>query len=159
MFLEDADMARKGCDVCGADGYSSPSVTVDAVATRVRDGAIEALMIQRGANPPEWKGKWAFPGGFVDVGEDPLDAVLRELREETGVYGRNPTLLSVLGSPGRDPRKHCVGLFYRVDVDGDSKPSAGDDAVNADWVPLGMMDAENVAGDHIQVIGMISNAE
>ena len=53
-------MARKGCDVCGADGYSSPSVTVDAVATRVRDGAIEALMIQRGANPPEWKGKWAF---------------------------------------------------------------------------------------------------
>ena len=61
-------MARKGCDVCGADGYSSPSVTVDAVATRVRDGAIEALMIQRGANPPEWKGKWAFPGGFVDVG-------------------------------------------------------------------------------------------
>ncbi|RPG71510.1 MAG: NUDIX hydrolase [Euryarchaeota archaeon TMED192] len=159
MFLEDADMARRGCDVCGADGYSSPSVTVDAVATRVRNGAIEALMIQRGANPPEWKGKWAFPGGFVDVGEDPLDAVLRELREETGVYGRNPTLLSVLGSPGRDPRKHCVGLFYRVDVDGDSKPSAGDDAVNADWVPLGMMDAENVAGDHIQVIGMISNAE
>ena len=152
-------MARKGCDVCGADGYSSPSVTVDAVATRVRDGVIEALMIQRGANPPEWKGKWAFPGGFVDVGEDPLDAVLRELREETGVYGRNPTLLSVLGSPGRDQRKHCVGLFYRVDVDGDSKPSAGDDAVNADWVPLGMMDAENVAGDHIQVIGMISNAE
>ncbi len=152
-------MARKGCDVCGADGYSSPSVTVDAVATRVRDGVIEALMIQRGANPPEWKGKWAFPGGFVDVGVDPLDAVLRELREETGVYGRNPTLLSVLGSPGRDPRKHCVGLFYRVDVDGDSKPSAGDDAVNADWVPLGMMDAENVAGDHIQVIGMISNAE
>ena len=152
-------MARRGCDVCGADGYSSPSVTVDAVATRVRNGAIEALMIQRGANPPEWKGKWAFPGGFVDVGEDPLDAVLRELREETGVYGRNPTLLSVLGSPGRDPRKHCVGLFYRVDVDGDSKPSAGDDAVNADWVPLGMMDAKNVAGDHIQVIGMISNAE
>ena len=152
-------MARKACDVCGSDGYSSPSVTVDAVATRVCDGVIEALMIQRGPNPPEWRDKWAFPGGFVDVGEDPLDAVLRELREETGVYGRNPTLLSVLGSPGRDPRKHCVGLFYRVDVDTESKPSAGDDAINAEWVPLGMMDAENVAGDHIQVIGMISNAE
>ena len=152
-------MAREGCDVCGADGYSSPSVTVDAVATRVRNGAIEALMIQRGANPPEWKGKWAFPGGFVDVGEDPLDAVLRELREETGVNGRNPTLLDVLGSPGRDPRKHCVGLFYRVDVDVGSKPSAGDDAVNAGWVPLGMLNAENVAGDHIEVIAKISNAE
>lgn len=152
-------MAREGCDVCGADGYSSPSLTVDAVATRVREGEIEALMIQRGPNPPEWQGKWAFPGGFVDVGEDPLDAVLRELREETGVYGRNPTLLSVLGSPGRDPRKHCVGLFYRVDVDVGSKPSAGDDAVNAGWVPLGMLNAENVAGDHIEVIAKISNAE
>ena len=152
-------MAREGCDVCGADGYSSPSLTVDAVATRVRDGEIEALMIQRGPNPPEWQGKWAFPGGFVDVGEDPLDAVLRELREETGVNGRNPTLLDVLGSPGRDPRKHCVGLFYRVDVDVGSKPSAGDDAVNADWVPLGMLNAENVAGDHIEVIAKISNAE
>ena len=93
------------------------------------------------------------------MGEDPLDAVLRELREETGVYGRNPTLLSVLGSPGRDPRKHCVGLFYRVDVDVGSKPSAGDDAVNAGWVPLGMLNAENVAGDHIEVIAKISNAE
>ena len=152
-------MARKGCDVCGADGYSSPSLTVDAVATRVREGEIEALMIQRGPNPPEWQGKWAFPGGFVDVGEDPLDAVLRELREETGVNGRNPTLLDVLGSPGRDPRKHCVGLFYRVDVDVGSKPSAGDDAVNAGWVPLGMLNAENVAGDHIEVIAKISNAE
>ncbi|MFL2955315.1 MAG: NUDIX domain-containing protein [Candidatus Thalassarchaeaceae archaeon] len=152
-------MAREGCDVCGADGYSSPSLTVDAVATRVREGEIEALMIQRGPNPPEWQGKWAFPGGFVDVGEDPLDAVLRELREETGVNGRNPTLLDVLGSPGRDPRKHCVGLFYRVDVDVGSKPSAGDDAVNAGWVPLGMLNAENVAGDHIEVIAKISNAE
>lgn len=152
-------MAREGCDVCGADGYSSPSLTVDAVATRVREGEIEALMIQRGANPPEWQGKWAFPGGFVDVGEDPLDAVLRELREETGVNGRNPTLLDVLGSPGRDPRKHCVGLFYRVDVDVGSKPSAGDDAVNAGWVPLRMLNAENVAGDHIEVIAKISNAE
>ena len=152
-------MARESCDVCGGDGYSSPSVTVDSVATRMRNGEIEALMIQRGPKPPEWHGKWAFPGGFVDVGEDPLDAVLRELVEETGVCGRNPTLLSVLGSPGRDPRKHCVGLFYRVDVDADSKPLAGDDAISADWVPLGMMCAENVAGDHMQVIGMISNAE
>ena len=63
-------MARKICEVCGNDGYRSPSVTVDAVATRVRDGKIEALMIQRGPNPPEWSGKWAFPGGFVDVDED-----------------------------------------------------------------------------------------
>ena len=152
-------MARKICEVCGNDGYRSPSVTVDAVATRVRDGKIEALMIQRGPNPPEWSGKWAFPGGFVDVDEDPLDAVLRELGEETGVSGRNPNLLTVLGSPGRDPRKHCIGLFYTVDVNDDSELSAGDDAINAEWVPLGMMNEKNVAGDHIEVLGMISYAE
>ena len=30
-------------------------------------------MIKRGSKPPEWNGMWAFPGGFVDYGEDPED--------------------------------------------------------------------------------------
>ena len=41
----------------------------------------------------------------------------------------------------------------------DSELSAGDDAINAEWVPLGMMNEKNVAGAHIEVLGMISNAE
>lgn len=148
-------MAPEPCPTCGQDGYRSPSLTVDAVATRGTGDERELLMIKRGRSPPEWEGLWAFPGGFVDYGEDPLDAVIRELREETGLVGRNPVLFSVLGSPGRDPRKHCVGLFYTVDADQGAEPLAGDDAIQAKWVGINELNRGNVAGDHIEIIEMI----
>lgn len=148
-------MAPEPCPTCGQDGYRSPSLTVDAVATRGTGDEKELLMIKRGSSPPEWEGLWAFPGGFVDYGEDPLDAVVRELREETGLVGLNPVLFSVLGSPGRDPRKHCVGLFYTVDADQVAEPLAGDDATQAKWVGINELNRENVAGDHIEIIEMI----
>ena len=90
-------------------------------------------------------------------GEDPLDAVIRELMEETGIVGRNPVLFGVLGSPGRDPRKHCVGLFYTVDVDTEMDPLAGDDAVHSEWVRIEDLNGNNVAGDHIEIIERIRN--
>ena len=98
----------KRCEECGRDDYQNPSVTVDAVATREGTEGLELLMIKRGKEPQEWEGMWAFPGGFVDYGEDPEDAVIRELLEETGVVGKYPLALTILGKPGRDPRKQCA---------------------------------------------------
>ena len=126
----------KRCEECGRDDYQNPSVTVDAVATREGTDGLELLMIKRGEDPKEWEGMWAFPGGFVDYGEDPEDAVIRELLEETGVVGRYPLALTILGKPGRDPRKHCVGLFYLVEVDSDSEPVGGDDAIAVSYTHL-----------------------
>ena len=145
----------KRCQECGRDDYQNPSVTVDAVATREGVDGPELLMIKRGKDPQEWEGMWAFPGGFVDYGEDPEDAVVRELLEETGVVGKHPLSLTILGKPGRDPRKHCVGLFYLVEVDSESEPVGGDDAVDAQWVPINQLTPENVAGDHSEVIELL----
>ena len=145
----------KRCEKCGRDDYQNPSVTVDAVATREGTEGLELLMIKRGKEPHEWEGMWAFPGGFVDYGEDPEDAVIRELLEETGVVGKYPLALTILGKPGRDPRKHCVGLFYLVEVDSDSEPVGGDDAIDAQWVPIHQLEQENVAGDHSEVIELL----
>ena len=145
----------KRCEECGRDDYQNPSVTVDAVATRDGNEGLELLMIKRGKEPQEWEGMWAFPGGFVDYGEDPEDAVIRELLEETGVVGKYPLALTILGKPGRDPRKHCVGLFYLVEVDSNSEPVGGDDAVDAQWVPIHQLEQENVAGDHSEVIELL----
>tara|TARA_B110000008_G_scaffold116821_1_gene119575 strand:- start:411 stop:863 length:453 start_codon:yes stop_codon:yes gene_type:complete len=148
-------MAAERCDKCGRDDYQSPSVTVDAIATRNVSDSLELLMIKRGPQPPEWEGMWAFPGGFVDYGEDPEDAVIRELLEETGVVGKYPLPLTILGTPGRDPRKHCIGLFYLVEVNPDSKPVGGDDAVDAMWINIKQLNQQNVAGDHSKVIEIL----
>jgi len=143
------------CPKCGRDSYRSPSVTVDAVAARKTDDGLELLMIERGPDPSVWAGLWAFPGGFVDYGEDPEDAVLREMLEETGIVGDNPRILHVLGAPERDPRKHCVGLFYLVEADLKAEPQGADDAVSAAWIPISDLSAENVAADHMRVVDLM----
>jgi len=146
-------MASEPCDACGRDGYSNPAVAVDAVALREGESGTEVLLIRRGGEP--WKGRLAFPGGFVDYGEDPAHAVLRELEEEAGVDGFDPVALAIHGDPDRDPRKHIIALFYLVDVDPEAMPRGGDDAADAAWVPIAGLTANQVAGSHIQIIEML----
>ena len=146
-------MASESCDACGSDGYSNPAVAVDAVALREGESGTEVLLIRRGGEPG--KGRLACPGGFVDYGEDPAHAVLRELEEETGVDGFDPVALAIHGDPDRDPRKHIIALFYLVDVDPGAIPRGGDDAADAAWVPIAGLTANQVAGSHIQIIEML----
>jgi 8-oxo-dGTP diphosphatase len=150
-------MANDFCDVCGRDGYRNPAVTVDAVVLRQGLSGGEVLLIKRGPFPLEWEGKWAFPGGFVDYGENPEIAVIRELNEETGAVGENPVSLAILGEPGRDPRKHCIGIFYIVDVDPEYEPVAGDDAIDAAWVNIDSISSDDIAGDHIEIIELLDD--
>ena len=113
------------------------------------------MLIRRGGEPEVWKGRWAFPGGFVDYGEDPEHAVLRELEEETGVDGYDPVALAIQGDPDRDPRKHIIALFYLVDVESEAVPRSGDDAEDAAWVPIAELTADEVAGSHFRIIEML----
>lgn len=69
-----------------------PNVATDAIVIRPKKHkeqiAYDILLITRGGTP--FKGHYAFPGGFVDYNEDPVDACIRELREECGIQGSNP---------------------------------------------------------------------
>jgi 8-oxo-dGTP diphosphatase len=98
------------------------------------NGEYEILLITRGKDP--FKGHFAFPGGFVDYGEDPKNAVLRELKEECSVDGLDPKLVTVHGDPARDPRKHIVTIAYHVEIDPSASVKAGDDAATASWYNL-----------------------
>ena len=69
---------------------------------------------------------WAFPGGFVDVGEKVEDAAVRELREETTLEVELRALLGVYSRPDRDPRGHTVSVVYVGRAHGE--PRAADDA-------------------------------
>jgi len=109
--------------------YPGPSLAVDAVWLRRRD----VLLVRRGR--PPFRGEWALPGGFVEIGETVESAVLRELREETGLSGRLGGLVGVYSDPRRDPRKHTVSVVYLIEGRGGT-PKGGDDAAAAEWVPL-----------------------
>lgn len=60
-------------------------------AVIVRDGRI---LLGRRAHEP-FLGRWEVPGGFVEVGEHPMDAAVREVREELGIEARLTGLVGV----------------------------------------------------------------
>lgn len=106
----------------------TPLLAVDAV---VVDAKRRVLLIRRG-NPP-FKGQYAIPGGFVEVGESVEDACRRELQEETGVAIGRLQLVGVYSDPARDPRGHTVAVVFLARVRS-ARAAAGDDAAAADWI-------------------------
>ncbi len=121
----------------------TPRLTVDAVA--LRDGKV--LLIRR-ARPP-YSHAWALPGGFVEPGETTEAAVLRELREETGVSGSVRGLVGVYSDPGRDPRGSTVSVTYLVAA-GPEEPSGGDDAAAAEYHEVAAL--PELAFDHARIL-------
>ncbi len=90
------------------------------------------LMVLRGRGPGV--GKWSIPGGRVEPGETPEQAVVREVMEETGVRGECEALMGALERVG--PDHHFVILDYRMRLVANEDPVAGDDAAQVAWVPL-----------------------
>ena len=68
------------CPACGLQEYANPAPTVSAV---IRDEAGRILLARRAYAPGA--GLWDLPGGFMNESEEPLEALGRELREETGL--------------------------------------------------------------------------
>ncbi len=130
--------------------YPKPSLTVDLVITRGPD----ILLIQRGKEP--YMGSWALPGGFVNQGEEPVEAAVRELREETGVVAERDSLrlVDVFGKADRDPRGWVVAVAYTAEVPAGTEPQAGDDAAKAEWVFVPAIERGDItlAFDHIHIV-------
>jgi 8-oxo-dGTP diphosphatase len=68
------------------------------------------VLIKRKYDP--YKGSWALPGGFVEWGETVESAVVREVKEETGLEVDIIELVGVYSDPERDPRGHTVTVCY-----------------------------------------------
>lgn len=121
---------------------NTPKLTVDAVIILNR----QIVLIER-KNPP-YKGKYALPGGFVDIGETTEEAVAREVMEETGLRIEIVKLLGVYSDPSRDPRGHTVSVVYLVR--GEGVPEADSDA--QDVKLFGIHDIPDMAFDHNIII-------
>ena len=109
--------------------YKTPKLTVDGVL--LENG--EILLIKRKGEP--FKGKWALPGGFVEYNEKVEDAIIREIREETGVNVEIKELLGVYSDPKRDPRGHTISIVFLLDIIS-GRIKYGDDACNAKFFNL-----------------------
>ena len=114
----------------------------------IRGGHLELLLIKRKADP--FAGLWALPGGYVDQGESPEEAALRELAEETHLSTRPLFSIGVFGAPDRDPRGWVVSAAYLAFAPADCTAVAGDDAAEVDWHPLDTL--PKLAFDHTEVI-------
>ena len=109
-------------------------VTADIILFSQIGGERCILLIRRG-HPP-FKGRWALPGGFIELDETLVESALRELQEETGVTGVKLEQLYTYGDPGRDPRGRTVSVAFVGSVKKPPDVKGGDDAAEAKWHPV-----------------------
>lgn len=96
------------CSGCGFIYYLNSKVVAGAIVAE--DGKL--LLVRRNSNPS--KGKWTFPGGFVDWGEAVTSAAVREALEETGLAVELDGLVGVYSYSGAP----VVIVVYRARVTG-----------------------------------------
>ena len=97
-LLKRGDPERLVCVGCGFVFYLDPKV---AVGTIIKTAANRLVLVRRAINPGY--GKWVFPGGYVDRGEQIEVAALREAREESGLDVQLDGLVNVYSYGVRAP--------------------------------------------------------
>ncbi len=95
-LLKDGDPPRLVCGACGFIFYLDPKL---AVGTVIADDRKRIVLVKRAIEPGY--GKWVFPGGYVDRGEEVQGAAVREAREETGLDVRIDRLINIYSYTGR----------------------------------------------------------
>jgi ADP-ribose pyrophosphatase YjhB (NUDIX family) len=133
---------RVECPSCGFVAHSNSETTVGALVVDA-DGRL--LLVRRARDP--YGGTWDVPGGFLDEAEHPLDALRRELREETGLEVEPGELAGVsLDRYGEGPdAATTLNLYWTAHVTG-GEAVAGDDAAELCWFPRDQLPPENEIG-------------
>ena len=129
--------------------YPHPAVTTDCVIFGFDGERLQVLLIERGIEP--YKGKWAFPGGFLKMDETAEEGARRELKEETGLDGAYMEQFHTFSAPERDPRERVITIAYYALVK-IQEVKGGDDAASARWFPLD--DIPSLAFDHDCILRM-----
>ncbi len=129
--------------------YPHPAVTTDIAVFSLHQQQLQLLLVRRG-QPPH-KGKWALPGGFLEIDEDLDSCAKRELKEETGAADLYIEQLFTFGHPERDPRERIISVTYFALAPAEKLTiRAGSDAAEAEWFPFDTL--PELAFDHADII-------
>lgn len=138
---------RARCPWCGFVAYANSAPTASAVVTDDRG----RLLLTRRAIEPD-KGLWDIPGGFLDEAEHPLDALVRELREETGLeIEPDEFLMATIDRYGDGPGAQAtLNLLWAAHVVG-GEPEAADDVDELRWfAPDELPGEDELAFEHVK---------
>jgi ADP-ribose pyrophosphatase YjhB (NUDIX family) len=103
---------------------------IPCVGAVIRDDEGRLLLIKRGHEPGA--GLWSLPGGRIEPGETGTQALVREMREETGLTVKVGRLLGTVSRPGLDGDVIDISDYEATIITGSLTP--GDDAADARWV-------------------------
>lgn len=109
------------------------------------------MVTERGIEPK--KGLYDIPGGFLGVGEDPVAALKRELREELGLEIEVDVedCISMVAHPYGDEAENVLALGFLARWVG-GEPKAADDVAAFRWVDLDELEKLDFAWEHDRVV-------
>jgi len=127
--LESHDGSSVECTSCGLSHYASSKPTASGL---VLDGEGRILLARRAHEPDA--GKWDLPGGFLEEGEDPRDALRRELNEETGLEVEPVAFFDVVVDRygDDDEAQHTLNLYWTCHIVA-GEPEPADDVAELSW--------------------------
>ena len=138
--------------------FKYPALTADAIIIYKK---VNLILIRR-KNPP-FKGKLALPGGFLDKGETPEQACIREAKEETNLDIKILKKIGIFSGKQRDPRGEVVTVAFLCEPKKkDQEPKAQDDAAGLEIVSFSEIPSLEFAFDHKEILkkaGIIRNLE
>ncbi len=127
---------------------SEQGYTVDAV---IQDNNHNIVLVKRKYAP--YKGKYGLPGGFIKYNENPEQAVIREVREETNLAVEIIKKIGTYDQKGRDPRGRIISTAFKCRLIKDlSKMKGGDDAITTEAISIDKLKTMDLAFDHKQIL-------
>lgn len=136
--------------------FERPLVTVDLVIFTVVAGQLQVLLVERPGGPDEpFPGRWALPGGFVDVARDKslLGCAKRKLKEKTGVGAPYLEQLGSWGGAARDPRGwSATHAYFSLICRPDSEVSPGERQPTQQWMAIEAALRRRLAFDHDEIL-------
>ena len=112
------------------DTYGVSRSEIPCVGAVVTDARGRLLLVRRGHDPGA--GLWSLPGGHIEPGESDVEALVREMLEETGLTVAPGRLLGRVRRPAPDGNVIVIRDYAATVIGGSLR--AGDDAADARWV-------------------------